>query len=157
MNRLSSILLVAVLAAIAATSPAAAKDPAPAGRTYFILVVGLDEDLYRPQADCLKFDPTQVCTLDGQMCFDWFRVEGGVQEARESGFALTAEIDDGEAAISLDGQGRVDSRGNRSSISFAGHLEALGQRLNFSFSGRQVGAAKCMRMASEFEVQTASQ
>lgn len=153
MTRRFPVFLLILLAVLLINSTAMAKDPAPAGRTYFVFVMGLDEDPYAIEPDCLTFSATEACTLDGQLCLDWQRVEGGLQSSSQSGFSLVTEIEDDGLIVTITGQGRVDSRGRKSSISAVGRAAALDVQLNFSFSGRQANRNRCRQMMEDFQAQ----
>jgi len=152
-----SILLLIPCAVLLTGSTAMAKGPAPEGRTYFVYVMGLNDDPYEADADCLAFDATHACAIDDQICLTWQRAERGLQTNRESGFSVAAEINDDGLIITMKGQGRVNARGRKSSISVAAWAEALGFEQNFVFAGRQVGRARCLGMVEDFyEAQTAA-
>ena len=153
MRQPAAILLLIALSPLFLVSTAQAKNPVPQGRTYFILVMGLGEDPYSPEADCLTFDATQACTLDGGTCLDWQRLEGQTQSDREVAFALSTQFEEDGITITIEGQGRVDSRGARSSISYVAQARALDQKMNFGFSGRQIGPSRCMQMVADFQAQ----
>lgn len=150
------LMILVLLTSVALASPAVAKGAPPDGRTYFILVVGLGDDAYAPEADCLTFGATQACTLSGDPCLDWQRLEGQTQSGKEVAFGLSTMLEEDGVVIALAGQGRVDSRGPKSSISFAGHAAAEGMQINFSFAGRQVGRTRCQQQVEAFRGQSAS-
>ena len=157
MKRPTAILILTLCAMLLTGSSAMAGAPAPEGNTYFIYVIGLEDDPYEASADCLIFDATHACTLDDQVCLTWQRTEGGLQYNKESGLSFAAEIDDDGLIITVEGQGRVDSRGRRSSISVVGRVAALDVQMNFAFAGRQVGRNRCLRMVEDFfEAQAAA-
>ena len=139
-----------LLAILVTGSTAVAGAPAPEGRTYFVYIMGLNDDPYEVGVDCLAFDATQACSLDDEICLAWERAEGGLQTRKESGFSIVTEIDDDGLILTLEGQGRVNSRGGRSSISVAADVTALDVHLNFVFAGRQVGKNRCLRLQEEF-------
>lgn len=156
MKRRTPILLVILLAGLLMSTELMAKVPAPEGRTYFIVLIGLDDDHYRPEADCLTFDATQACTPGGQTCLEWQTTEASSQGSRESGFSIATQIEENDMVITIEGQGRIDSHGRRSSISAVAKAAAQGAQLNFGFTGRQTGRAKCLRLVEEFEAQMSS-
>jgi hypothetical protein len=156
MIRPAPLSLLILLATLLISPTAMAKNPPPEGRTYFVFIMGLDDDPYGIEADCLTFDATQACSPDGQTCMAWERTEGGRQSQKESGFSLATEIEDDGLIIRLDGQGRIDSRGHKSSISAVARAAALDLQLNFAFAGRQVGASRCRQMVEDFRAQPAS-
>ena len=132
-------------------SVVSAKEPAPEDRTYFIQVMGLQEDPFAVEADCLTFSATEACTLGGQTCLSWQRVQEGLQSRQQSGFSLSATLDDDGLLIALSAQGRVDTRGSKSSISAAGAATALDLKMNFAFSGRQVSRGRCRQLVEELQ------
>lgn len=150
MKRSIFILFVTLAASVVSSSIVTAGSPAPEGRTYFVYVVGLDDDPYLPQVDCLAFDATHACTLDGGTCLEWQRVEEESGTPKESGFSLFTEIDEDGLLVTMKGQGRVDSRGSRSSIAAVAQAAALDQRINFSLAGRQTSRNRCLAMMEDF-------
>lgn len=157
MKRSTSILLLILGAMLLSGSATLAKDLPPEGRTYFVYVMGFEQDPYEVFADCLEFDETQACSLDDLFCLTWQKTEGGLQTSRAFGISFAAELDSDGLLITMEGQGRVESRRRRSSISAVGRAVALGQQLNFAFSGREVGRSKCLRMVEDFfEAQAAA-
>ncbi len=154
MRRPISILLLILCAMLLTSTTAMARSPAPEGRTYFIYVMGLNDDPYEVDADCLAFDETLACSLN-QNCLSWQRADGGLQTNNESGFLLVGDLDDDGLIVTMEGQGRVNSRGRRSSISVVTRASALGFQLNFAMAGRDVGRSRCRRMVEDFyEAQT---
>lgn len=154
MIRTHLILFLVSTCAVLCTSRAVAGEPPPEDRTYFIYVIGLDDDPLVGEADCLTFDATQACTLDGLTCLNWQRASGGVQSPKQSGFSMSAVIDDGELVVSFEGQGRVESLGRKTAIAAVGRAAALDASLNFSFAGRQTSLGKCRRRVEEFRAQS---
>jgi len=150
MNRPISILLLTVGAMLLTGSATVANGPPPEGRTYFIYLMGLEDDLYDISADCLEFDETQACSIGDQFCMTWQEAEGGSPTSKAFGISFAAEIDSEGLLITLEGQGRVETRGRRSSISGVGRAAALDVQVNFAFSGREVGRSKCLRMVEDF-------
>lgn len=150
MKRPISILLLTVGAMLLTGSATMAKGPPPEGRTYFVYVMGLEDDLYDISADCLEFDETQACSIGDQFCLTWQEAEGGLHTSKAFGISFAAEIDSDGLLITMEGQGRVETRGRRSSISAVGRAAALDVQLNFTFSGRDVGRSRCLRMVEEF-------
>ena len=150
MRRTASILALVLPLVLLAGSTAAAGAQAPQGRTYFVWVMGLNDDTYDADVDCLTFDATEACSSDGEVCLAWQRAEGGVQARKQSGFSFETEIDDDGLIITMDGQGRVDDRGKGSSISMVARAAALDLQLNFVVSGRQARRSRCLRMVEDF-------
>ena len=156
MKQPTSVLLLTLCAMLITGSTAMARGPAPEGRTYFIYVMGLGDDPYEVGAECLTFDAVLACSLN-QNCLNWERAEGGLQTNKESGFSVAAELDDDGLIIAMEGQGRVNSRGRRSSISVVARASALGAQLNYVIAGREVGRGRCRRMVEDFyDAQTAA-
>ena len=155
MIRPAPIFLLTLLAMLLLSPAAMAKNPVPEGRTYFIFIMGLDDSPYGIEVDCLTFDANQACTPEGDVCLDWQRTQGGVQTNREVGFSLSTQFEEDGLIIRMDGQGRVDSRGRKSSLSAVARAEALGEQMNFTFAGRQVKRSQCIRLAEEFRSQPA--
>ena len=151
MKRPTPILLLTLITGLLMSPSLMAKGPPPDGRTYIVFVMGLGDDPLSPEGDCLTFDATRACTLDNGTCLDWRRTEGGLQTPNESGFSLATEIEDDGLTIVMEGQGRIDSRGPKSSISAAVHATALDVQLNFAFTGRQTSRNKCRRRIEDFQ------
>lgn len=157
MKRRISILLLILGAMLLTGSTTMARGLPPEGRIYFVYVMGLNDDPYEASADCLEFDETQACSVDDQFCLTWQRTEGGLQTNRAFGISFAAEIDSDGLLITMEGQGRVESRGRRSSISAVGRAAALDVQVNFVFSGREVGRSRCLGMVEDFfEAQAAA-
>ena len=157
MKKILSILLLILGAMLLTGSTTMARGLPPEGRTYFVYVMGLNDDPYEASADCLEFDEDQACSLDDQFCLRWQETEGGLRTNKAFGISFAAEIDSDGVLITMEGQGRVESRGRRSSISAVGRAAALGVQLNFVFSGREVGRRKCQSMVEDFfEAQAAA-
>ena len=71
--------------------------------------------------------------------------EDGKQAGFEFSFAL---VDDDGAAFDVEGHGRVESKGPRTSIGAAARAAAQGVTLNFSMAGRSVGPNRCLELLS---------
>jgi len=157
MKRSLSILLLIPSVMLFTSAASSAKGLPPEGRTYFVYVMGLEDDPYEISADCLEFDATHACSVDDQFCLAWQRTEGGIQTNKEFGLSFSAEIDDDGLLITMGGQGRVEARGRRNSLSAVGRASALHVQLNFTFFGREVGKGRCLRMVEDFfEAQSAA-
>jgi hypothetical protein len=155
MNRPIAASVIVSITLLMTASSAMAKAPAPEGRTYFIQVMGLDETPYEVGADCLTFGATEACSLAGT-CLRWERLESPQGSRKESGFTLVGEVEDDGLSITLEGQGRVNSRGAKSSIAVASRASALGVQLNFAFLGRQAGLSRCIQLVEEFNARASS-
>jgi hypothetical protein len=149
MRRNAKLFVPILLVSLLVSSAAVAKEPAPEGRTYFILVIGLADDPYQAEPDCLTFDALQACTLDGDTCLDWEPLASS-PDNRQTDFSMTTELEDDGLIILLEGRGTVESRGAKSSISYAAHASVLDQQANFAFAGRQTSAARCRRAVDDF-------
>jgi hypothetical protein len=150
-----SILGVAFLAATAAT---AAK--VPEGRTYFVVSIGVATDefeAYELDAGCLTFTATEICDNDevAEDCGTWRPTSRGKQTRKQKSFEFEFSLIDDETGlpVEIEGQGRIDTRGRKSSIGgVAQGLEPIsGVKINFAMAGRAVGAARCARLVEEFE------
>jgi hypothetical protein len=145
--------LVIALTVTSAAPAAAAK--APVGKTYFVVSVGVASDAaeaYELDYGCVRFTPTLFC--QESRCGEWERTADGRQTSREWPMAFHWTIVDDEtgAAVEIDGKGRIDSRGPKSSISAVarGRDPETGVAINFAFAGRAVGAARCERLVTEY-------
>ena len=154
MNRSITVPVIVSIAILLPLSAAVAKGPAPEGRTYFIQVMGLEEQPYEVATDCLTFGATEACSLAG-VCLRWERLESPQQTRKEFGFTLVGEVEDDGVVIVLDGRGQVNSRGSKSSIAVASRASAMGVQLNFAIAGRQVGRARCEQLVEEFLIGSA--
>lgn len=144
-----SIVCFLVGSIVLSTAPAqAAKPPVPEGRTYFVVIMGLGDTPYEQEADCFTFDADEVCATD--VCLTWRRVEAPGQTRKQTAFEMEGEIDDDGLLIDVEGQGRAENRGQRSTIAVAARAAALGQKLNFGITGREVGASGCQSLLEDF-------
>ena len=155
-------LMVAALVGILVLSLAAtaeAREPFPEGRVYFTLFEGLGDTPYEVSADCLEVGASELCLDDETVCLEWNRTEGGVQTRRQISFEFRAEFEQDGMLLELDGQGRADDRGARSSIAAVARLRApeLGAKINFSLSGRETSAAECRDLVEEFQAALGAQ
>lgn len=154
----AAALVVALVLAVA--SPVAAAK-APTGRTYFIVSIGVATDeggAYDLSAGCLRFTQTELCSgeLDQQDCGTWWIVGGG-QARREMAIGYKFDLTDDEtgAPITIEGQGRIDTRGPKSAFGGVAHgfdLES-GVQINFAIAGRAVAPARCEQLVERFEAQ----
>lgn len=154
--RLSAALTGAMAILLLVTAPAsgANKGLAPDGRTYFAVITGVGDSPYEVQASCIQFHTTEMCVVDGD-CFEYSLTEGGVQTRHQTSFQFAGTFLDDGLEVRIDGQGRADNRGRRSSLAAVAHAmvedPVTGQRagLNLSFSGREVGASRCQQLARD--------
>ena len=157
--RLPLVALLAMVILPLTTPAASAQQPVPEGRVYFTLFEGLGDTPYEVSADCLEFRATELCLDDDSDCLEWNRTDGGVQTRRQASFEFRAEFEQEGMLLVLDGQGRADDRGRRSSIAAVGRIRApeLGARINIAFSGRETSLAECQDLVEEFEAAVATQ
>lgn len=149
------LLIVALLGVIALpqmTAAAAARPSVPEGRVYFTTFEGLGDTPYEVAVDCLEVSATEICLDSETVCLEWTRTEGGAQTRRQTSFEFRAEFTQDGMLLEIDGQGRADDRGPRSSISAVARLRApeLGAKINLAFSGRETSAAECRALVDEF-------
>lgn len=146
-RRCSLVLLALATAFGALAEPAEAARP-PIGRTYYTIAMGLETG-YDVRAECFEFHAEKLCTLDGLICGSWLPTAGLSPEMGLS-FDLTT-VADGEL-MQLDGLGRLDTRGNKSSIAGTGRFSPVDggrSRVNFSFAGREVGKTECLELLED--------
>ena len=124
-----------------------------------ITVVNVPTSPYEVEASCLEVNATEFCLDSEDTCLAWTRTEGGAQTRRQVSFEFQAEFMDDGMLLELDGQGRADDRGPRSSISAVARLRApeLGAKINFALSGRETSAAECQDLVEEFQAAGGSQ
>ena len=131
--------------ALLASLPATAAKP-PEDGTYFVVAMGLADE-FAVQAECFAFTKSGLCSLDGEICGSWQPLEtaGSMTSFEFELFAL-----DGASPVTLEGVGRVDTRGKKSAIGGAGRVTGLSAPANFAFSGRETHVTKCLRLLAEF-------
>lgn len=146
---------VMALALVAVAQPAGAAK-APAGKTYFVVSVGVASDpseAYEVDVGCVRFSRTEICDTDGD-CGSWWRMreEVPLRQQWQVGFEFELIDDETSLPIRINGIGRIDSRGAKSAIAGAAHGVELtsGETINFALAGRAVGAARCERMARDY-------
>jgi hypothetical protein len=158
-TKLAPLAVVATILGLGflAASPATAAKP-PAGRTYFVVSLGVATDrseAYEIDAGCIRFTATEICQADE--CGTWRRTSVGQQTPNQASIEFQFTLIDDETGLPIEivGQGRVDTRGRKSSVGAVGRgLEPLsGTRINFAFAARAVGAARCARLVEEFEAE----
>jgi len=115
----------------------------PAGRTYYTVIVGTGETITDLTSDCLSFDATEFCTSDGT-CGSWSVTSA---ENKMTGFDFSIVLlDEDGVAVDVEGRGRVDFKGPRSSVGAAARASAQGAQINFSLAGRSLGKAQCLNL-----------
>jgi hypothetical protein len=130
---------------------------APVGKTYFIVSLGNSgepDEAYELDAGCLRFTRDELCEMDGD-CGRWWRIAEGKKLKKQAAVGFVFElIDDASGLpVRIDGMGRLDSRGPRSSIAGAAHAvePTSGVMVNMAIAGRAVGEARCERLVADFE------
>jgi murein DD-endopeptidase MepM/ murein hydrolase activator NlpD len=141
MKRISILLLIAL---VGVSAPSGAERP-PAGRTYFAIFLGLDAD-FGAGADCLRFSPTTVCASGGD-CGTWTRTE---RAPGVGGIAFEFDFDEGGQRIRIDGQARLDGRGEKSTLAAAARMRAGGKPVNFGFLGRPASRRACLELLADW-------
>jgi hypothetical protein len=149
--------LLALVAAVLMTAQTAGAAKAPSGKTYFVVSLGVatdESEAYEVSAGCVRFDRSEICEMDGD-CGSWWRIEEGRKANKQWAVGFEFDLIDEETGlpVKIEGTGRVDSRGPRSSIAGAAHgMEpASGVRINFALAGRAVGQMRCEQLVAEFE------
>ncbi len=146
--KIAAVLLIALFVSSAAT---AAKPPA--GRTYFVVSIGVASDAseaYEEGFGCLEFTRTEVCS--GDDCGSWSRLDTDKDKGQGS-FVFEFELtDDGTGElIEVTGQAEIDGRGRKSAIggTAIGLAPESGRKINMALSGRAVRAARCPQLVEE--------
>ncbi len=149
------VLAILAFAVLTGTQPAAAAK-APVGKTYYVISVGVATDqfeAYQLDAGCLRFTRTELCDSAGE-CGAWWRIqeEKRAKKQWQVGFEFDIVDDETGLPVKMNGVGRIDARGSRSSIAGAAHGVELtsGEVINFSIAGRAVSAARCEQLAADF-------
>lgn len=126
----------------AATAEAAAS---PVGKTYYTVLLGLAEP-YDMSASCFEFGLNALCSTDGDTCGSWVMTDSrGRQGAFDFDLAL---LEDG-VPVRIQGEGRLERQGKRSSIGGTGRIAGAGPMFNYSFAGREVKKGRCLEMLGE--------
>ena len=84
LRAIGTILLCAFGTALFVAPGVSTAAPPPQGRTYFVVAVGIGEK-YNTRAECFSFTASGVCSLDGEICGTWERLE---TEGQQSEFAF---------------------------------------------------------------------
>lgn len=141
---LSLVVLSPLL--LAHSSEAESRPPAPAGLTYFTILLGLDGEL--PAATCLEFRGDKVCASN-DLCGEWRWITG--QNRRQGSFSFDlALVDDEGTEVRVDGVGRIDRRGRGNTIAAAARAWSGREKVNFGLVGRPSDPATCADSAREF-------
>ncbi len=147
------VLAVAVLT----TAQEAGAAKAPVGKTYFVVSLGVATDegeAYEISAGCVRFDRSEICETDGD-CGRWWRIkeERKANKQWAVGFEFNLIDDETGLPVKIEGTGRIDSRGPRSSIAGAAHgMEPSSDvMINFALAGRAVGELRCEQLVADFE------
>ena len=159
-NRAINMTLAAatllVIAALAAPQPTTAAEP-PTNRTYFIVALGVATDVfeaYQIDVGCLRFTRDELCDT-GDDCGAWWYIEDESRTPRQWAAGFEFELIDDETGLPVDveGRGRIDGRGPKSSFAAVatGVETTSGETINFAIAGRAVGPQKCRRLVNEYE------
>ena len=142
--RRSTVAAIFVAAALTAVAADAVRPPA--GRTYFTVLLGVEEP-YGWDADCLSFTATGVCTVGGT-CGTWQRSE---EDGKVDAFSLAMAWQEDGVEVRLDAQVRGDDRGPRDTIAGAARMLIGKQASNFGFTGRWTNPRNCRRLLWKFD------
>lgn len=151
---LTMILAVAFL--LGAVAPAANAAKAPIGKTYFVVTIGVASDeseAYELGAGCIRFTRASICDPDDCGTWWWIKEEKKAKKQWMVGYEFDLIDDETGLPVTINGIGRIDSRGPKSSLAGAAHgVEQIsGEIINFAIAGRAVGAARCEQLVAEFE------
>jgi hypothetical protein len=124
------------------TSAASEATRPPVGRTYYTVLVGVAEP-YDISTACFEFGPNGVCSTDGDTCGSWLRAGG---HGKQTGFTFDMSLLENGELIKLQGEGRLDTLGRKSSIGGTGRISGAGPRYNYSFAGREMPKNRCQHM-----------
>ena len=105
--------------------------PPPANHTYFVILMGGDAP-YSWDAECLRFTQTELCTQKGA-CGTWSRIG---PESSEMAFAFEITYQEDGIDVTMEGQGRIDDRGKKDSLTAAAQVELGGNSTNIGVTGR---------------------
>jgi len=143
-RRLGLLLVLAAVLALGATAADAARPPI--GRTYFTSALGL-EAAYALDQQCFEFFEDKLCSVDGLICGSWQRAGGG-----ELGFAFDLNaLVEGEL-MQLEGLGRLETSGSKSSLAGTGSYRSAAANkrgVNFAFAAREIGKEQCLALLEE--------
>jgi murein DD-endopeptidase MepM/ murein hydrolase activator NlpD len=134
--------------AVLAVMPVDAVPP-PAKKTYFVILMGLDDDeAYSWQADCWRFTGGEMCTPAG-VCGEWIATES--EGRKPVGISFEVESETHGIPFEIDGQIRIENRGQKSSLGGAARMQAaeIGA-FNFGVAARQVSRRSCPVVLEEF-------
>ena len=133
-------LLLALLFLIGATPALAGKAP-PAGRTYFTVVLGLEEP-FVAGVDCVRFKRARICHTDGS-CGTWAR-----SDDPEVDFTFRIEIaGDGESdPIVVERRALIEERAEKDAFAASCAAGSRRKGFNYALAGRAVGRKQCQRL-----------
>ncbi|MCP4201183.1 MAG: hypothetical protein GY769_04535 [bacterium] len=151
------ITLVVLVVGFLITALPASAAKVPAGRTYFVVSLGNTSDqseAYELDAGCLRFTRDELCETDGD-CGTWWRVAEQNRPKKQWAVGFEFDLIDDESGlpVTIEGLGRVDSRGPKSAIAGAAHAfePTSGVTINLAISGRAVGESRCEQLVADFE------
>ena len=142
---------------VIATPVSAAK--APAGKTYFVATMGLDDNDGGPfevGVGCVAFGRAGgfFCERNEQ-CGTWERMVGAGQTSTQTAFRVEMQFEDDETGnpIFVDGIGRVDDRGPKHTIAvvFRSQEPVSGFKMNAGFVGKPTKWGRCTALVEDFE------
>ena len=142
----TALLIWLLMAGVANATP-------PIGKTYFTILMGVEEP-YGTLPGCVSFTETEICffisappnTLD--TCGDWMP---GTETGKQTSFTFDFEFLEFEGeSIRVDGQGRVDSRGRKSTVSSSGRARDAEGKLNFGMVGRATSPNRCRQLVDDY-------
>ncbi len=145
----TAALAVALAAVCLAAAPTlGAGPPAPAGRTYFAVFLGLEDEL-EPSAGCLRFKRSELC-VDETTCGTW-RL-GGRPARRQAGLEIEFDYVDEESGtrIVIDGRARMDKRGPGNTVAGVALIRVGELRVNVGFVAQPAPPALCPELAAAF-------
>jgi hypothetical protein len=132
------------LGLVSLSSSAEAARP-PVGKTYYTVLMGVASP-YDISTACFEFGANEVCSTDGDSCGSWLRTHA---LGKQTAFTFDMSLLDNGDLIRLQGQGRVDTLGRKSSIGGTGRIAGAGPRYNYSFAGREMPRSRCEQMLAE--------
>ena len=140
-------LILALLFLVAAT-PAQGKAP-PAGRTYFTVLLGLEEP-FAASADCLRFKKGKLCHPDGT-CGSWERSDDPTVD-----FTFQIEIDLEGTPIVVEGQALLEERAEKDSFAASCAARSGKKGFNYALAGRAAKRKQCQRLLLQWRAAAAA-
>ena len=144
LKRIPRTLFIAVSLLLLAAAASDAARP-PIGKTYFTVLVGVAAP-YDISTACFEFGTNDICSTDGDSCGSWLRTDA---QGKRTGFTFDMSLLDDANLVRLQGEGRVDTFGRKSSIGGTGRISGAGPIYNYSFAGREMPKARCQQMLAD--------